>query len=157
MRISTYQKRWLTAYGVATALSLYLLVAAALSPPFDGALLVPTGLGALAAVLGLLMATRLARRTIPDERFDAATAGMRTVAVAWLLFAATLVVLAVTETRFGATAEIDPSIAVEATSSFVGTIFGAAALVLIIDNGYTDYRKEMAEIKARPTYARRAR
>lgn len=153
-RTSGYQRIWLTIYWLATTLSFCFVVMAAVEPPFDAELVVLTGFGALATLLGALMAARLARRSIADERFDAATAGMRTLSIAWLVFLMVLVVLTITQTRFGETGEVDTSIAVNVTGTLVSTIFGAAALLLVVGSGYTDYRNEMAATRARTSVQR---
>ncbi len=143
---SRYQLWWLSGYWLSTAFSLTFLTMALLGTDIGVGGYLGTGLGALASLLGSVMATRLAREGIGDVEFDGATAGMRVVSVGWLLFVAILVVLAFVQTSPGAT--VDTSVAVENTDGLTGTIFGAAALFAVLGSGFTEYRNALTKLRA---------
>ena len=155
-RTSRYQRRWLAAYWAAAALNLAFLVLALGGDDVSGAAYFAVTTGSVASLLGSTMATHVHLRGVDDRDFDEATSIMRAVAVAWLLLSLFMVCAVVAATDFGATATVDPARqqdVLDVADGLAAQLFGAAALLVVVGDGYTRYRRLLA---ARPAPSSRA-
>jgi hypothetical protein len=145
VRISRYQKAWLVAFWVAAALNLLSVVRALFGGVAFGQPILTVLFGAVAVVAGAMMVTAISRKGVSDIDFDDAAKGMRIVAVAWLLLAASLFIGAIVATDFGAHEGLDNG-PLEALIRSVGEsvssqIFGLAAIFVVAGDGYGKYHK----------------
>jgi len=146
-QVSAYCQRWLAAYWTAAGLNLLFLVLALTGEDVAIPALFAVGTGAIAAVLGTAMASHLVRRGIEDRDFDEATSSMRIVCVGWLLLVLVMVIGVAAGSEMGArdTAGDQATQEVVAVSdSIVPALFGVAALFVVVGDGYTKYRRQLA-------------
>ncbi len=146
-RWSRYQRRWLRVYWSAASLNVLFFLFAVTGGGVPGPAFLAVTLGALASLLGASMASHLMRRRISDRDFDDATSLMRVVSVAWLVLAGTIVMVTLVAGGFGqrspgpgATQAV-----IEISDSVSAQLFGAAALLLVVGDGYTKYRRLLAD------------
>ena len=157
---SRYQRRWLAAYWAAAALNLAFLVLALGGDDVSGAAYFAVTTGSVASLLGSTMATHVHLRGVDDRDFDEATSIMRAVAVAWLLLSLFMVCAVVAATDFGATATVDPARqqdVLDVADGLAAQLFGAAALLVVVGDGYARYRRLLAVHPATPSRASRRR
>lgn len=155
---SAYQRRWLWAYWGAALLNAAFLLVALTGSGVPGSAYFTVATGAAASVLGALMATHLTRRQVDDRDFDEATGVMRAVVAAWVLLVASMVAATVIGTDFGARSSAGP----EATQAVLdiadgigAQLFGAAALLIVVGDGYSTYRRLLTTTRdATPRAAR---
>lgn len=149
---SAYCRRWLAAYWTTAALSLTFLLLALTGSDVPVSALFAVGTGAIAAIGGAAMASHLAHRGIGDRDFDDATASMRIVVVGWLLLVTTIVVGASVGsgggTRNAAGTEATKDV-LSVSESIGPTLFGVAALFVVVGDGYTKYRRLLVASKTR--------
>lgn len=150
-RRSRYQTAWIVLFWIAAACNLLFLLLALLSAVLTA--LVPLACGALASTAGAAMASHLSRRGLDDRDFDEVAASMRIVVVGWGLLAVTMVVAAAVGTRLFEVARpgqaaVDAVLAV--SESVASQLFGAAALFVVVGDGYTKYRRFLRLAPAAP-------
>lgn len=143
-----YQAIWLSLYWIAAACSLVFLALALLGGGVAAESLFAVAAGAVATTLGASMATHLLLRRVSDADFDDATGLMRVVVVGWLLLSLTLVLGVVAATDWGATASVGAEARrsmLAIADSVVGELFGAAALFVVVGDGFGRYRQLLAK------------
>ncbi len=141
---SAYCRRWLASYWTTAALSLIFLLLALTGSDVPVSALFAVGTGAIAAIGGTAMAAHLAHRGIADRDFDDATASMRVVVVGWLLLVSTIIIGVLVGSGVGSrnTVGTEATQGVLAVSESIGpTLFGVAALFVVVGDGYTKYRR----------------
>jgi len=146
-RSSPYCRRWLAAYWTAGGLNLLFLVLALTGEDVPIQALFAVSTGAIAAVLGAVMASHMVRHGIGDRDFDEATSSMRIVCVGWLLLVLVMFIGVASGSDLGtrdsaggqATGEV-----LAVSDSIVPALFGVAALFVVVGDGYTKYRRQIA-------------
>ena len=143
-RGTRYQVWWVRSYWIATALTVVFLVLALTGSGVGFGSHVSVTLAVVATALGSLMASRIQRHGVTDVEFDEGTSGMRVIAVGWSALVILLLIAATFGTGFGLTASVDPDVAdgvVGFSASLATTLFGFAALIAVVGDGYTKYRR----------------
>lgn len=139
-----YQVWWVRCYWLATALTVVFLFLALTGSDVGFGSRISVTLAVVATALGSLMATRIRRHGVSDVDFDDGTSGMRVIAVGWASLVVLLLVAATFGTGFGMTASVDPDVkegVVGFSASLATTLFGLAALIAVVGDGYTKYRR----------------
>lgn len=138
------RRRWVATYWATTMVSALFLVMAVSAPDIPAGSYAALGFGCLAGVCGSLMAARLHRAGVDVPDFHEATAAVRTLAVAWLVLIAALVVATVVGTGLGERPTAGPG-AIEAVlavaDGVAAQVFGAAAFFVVVGDGYTKYAR----------------
>lgn len=157
-----YQITWVVLSWLVTGLSLVSLLYVIVVPPILGVEIPAVGLftaatSSVATVLGSAMATHLVARGVGSVDFDDATSTMRVVVVAYALVQVTVAVI-----LLGAVDWDRPSLrpdAIEDMASLsqgvAAQVFGAAALFLVVGEGFSKYRRLLASHPRRPSTASR--
>jgi hypothetical protein len=139
-----YQVWWVRSYWIATALTVVFLVLALTGSGVGIGSRVSVTLAVVATALGSLMASRIRQHGVTDVDFDDGTSGMRVIAVGWAALVVLLLIAATFGTGFGVTASVDADMAdgvVGFSASLATTLFGFAALIAVVGDGYTKYRR----------------
>lgn len=146
-RPSPYCRRWLAAYWTAAGLNLLFLVLALTGEDVPSQALFAVSTGAIAAVLGAAMASHMVRRGIGDRDFDEATSSMRIVCVGWLLLVLVMLIGVAGGSGMGARDSAGGQATQDVlavSDGIVPALFGVAALFVVVGDGYTKYRRQIA-------------
>lgn len=145
---TSYRRRWLTAYWAAATLNVLFALLALTGEDVPPTAYFAVLTGAATSVAGAAMATHLVRVGVSDVDFDDVSATMRVIVVGWLMLCLALIVTVMVATDFGARSTVGPETtdAVVAFADGVAAqLFGVAALFVIVGDGYTKYRRLLAE------------
>ena len=147
-RGTSYGRRWLVAYWAAAALNVVFVLLAVSGEDVPSSAYFSVLTGAATSLAGAAMATHLVRVGVSDVDFDDVTATMRVIVVGWLILCLAMIVTVMVATDFGARSTVGP----ETTDALVGfadgvaaQLFGVAALFVIVGDGYTKYRRLLAQ------------
>jgi hypothetical protein len=147
-RHNRYRRRWVIAYWAAAALNLLFVLLALTGEDVSTSAYFAVLTGAVTSTAGASMATHLDRVGIGDVEFDDVTATMRVIVVGWLMLCLTLVVTVMVATDFGARSTVGPETTdavVAFADGIAAQLFGVAALFVIMGDGYTKYRRALAQ------------
>jgi hypothetical protein len=136
-RIPREQKFWLVVYWLPLVTTGFLVAVGIRSGATTSQVAVLV-IATVAALLGVLMAMRVARRRVTTAAFIKATTTMRVIAVAWVCIGLILAVVPIVSVLAGA--DIDPLW----TAGFLGTV-GSVSFLAIVGPAYSEYREALAK------------